>query len=97
MKKNKIVLVPLATALASLSVAPAKATTQPARSAEPANTQANIEVTKSTEPNATYNIGDELFGMLVTTAADGTVVAGHSSHVSHGSHGSHTSHTSSRF
>jgi hypothetical protein len=48
------------------------------------------------EPNIFMSVGDDLLGLIVTTKADGTVVADHYSHYSHSSHSSHSSHYSSR-
>jgi hypothetical protein len=48
------------------------------------------------EPNVFMSVGSDLLGLIVTTAADGTVLAQHYSHYSHSSHSSHSSHYSSR-
>lgn len=48
------------------------------------------------EPNVFMSVGNDLLGLIVTTKADGTVVADHYSHSSHASHSSHSSHYSSR-
>jgi hypothetical protein len=51
------------------------------------------------EPNVFMSIGNNLLGLIVTKATDGTVSAqhySHSSHASHESHASHHSHYSSR-
>ena len=48
------------------------------------------------EPNVFMTIGNDLLGLIVSTAADGTMVADHYSHSSHASHSSHSSHYSSR-
>jgi hypothetical protein len=48
------------------------------------------------EPNVFMSVGSDLLGLIVTTKADGTVVAQHYSHSSHSSHSSHASHYSSR-
>jgi len=97
MKRKSIVVVPLATALASLAGA-ANANTPATNSAEPTNGPADTQVgANEIQPNTIFNAGEDLFGLLVTTAADGTVVAQHASHYSHSSHASHVSHVSSRY
>jgi len=48
------------------------------------------------EPNLFMSVGSDLLGLIVTTKADGTIVADHYSHYSHSSHSSHRSHYSSR-
>jgi hypothetical protein len=97
MKNRKIVLVPLATALASLSGA-ANATTPANQSAEPTNGPADTQLNATKiQPNTIFKAGEDLLGLLVTTAANGTVVAQHASHYSHSSHASHASHASSRY
>ena len=93
--KKQIVLVPLATALAALSAASANANTPPTNAIERANTEAGAQIAADKiQPNTLYNVGNDLFGLLVTTAADGTIVAQHVSHYSHSSHSSHSSHRS---
>jgi hypothetical protein len=47
-------------------------------------------------PNQIVSVGEDFLGFIVTTAADGTMLAQHYSHVSHSSHSSHASHYSSR-
>ena len=96
MKRKSIVVLPLATALASLSGA-ATANTLSNTSVEPTPGPADTQAANNVQPNTVFTAGEDLLGLLTTTKADGTVVAQHGSHVSHGSHGSHGSHTSSRF
>jgi hypothetical protein len=48
------------------------------------------------EPNVFFPAGQDLLGLIVTTAPDGTVLAQHYSHSSHASHSSHYSHYSGR-
>jgi hypothetical protein len=43
------------------------------------------------EPNAHYQIGEDLLGFVMTRQPDGTIVAQHASHASHSSHASHAS------
>ena len=47
-------------------------------------------------PNVFFPVGNDLLGLIITTAADGTVLAQHYSHSSHSSHSSHYSHYSGR-
>jgi len=90
---KKISLVSLASALTALSPAvnasvPVGTPTQDAPKPDGHSTVR--------EPNAFYNMGDDLMGLVTSTAADGTVIAEHYSHSSHASHASHASHYSSR-
>jgi hypothetical protein len=92
MDKKKITLISLASALAAL--------------APSANLAARTEVDDTPEaaqqryrdtsgqPNTFYNLGEDLMGLVTSTAADGTIVAQHYSHSSHASHVSHRSHYS---
>lgn len=97
MSKKPIVLVPLAVALASLGTM-ANATTVPESSSDRVTSSAATGATSlKAEPNAFYQIGHDLMGMLITEKSDGTLVAGHTSHSSHASHSSHSSHSSSRY
>ena len=95
--RKSFVVVPLATALSSLT-APVIADISPA---EPLNDFSNKSDVKSFSsnlaPNRIFKAGEDFLGMLVTQNADGTVVAQHSSHYSHSSHASHASHASSRY
>jgi hypothetical protein len=91
-KKSKIVL-SLGAALASLtglSVQGGEATALVATEATAATAEDTIT---NLQPNAHYQVGEDLLGFVMTKQADGTIVAGHSSHASHASH---TSHASSR-
>jgi hypothetical protein len=101
MPTKKTVVLPLATALATLTTA-ANAKVAANQPTEPGPTSADQQTAKATniEPNTIFNAGEDLLGLLVTKNADGMTVAQHVSHVSHGSHGSHgshVSHTSSRY
>jgi hypothetical protein len=51
--------------------------------------------TNTGKANVFMPVGQDLLGLIVTTSADGTVVAQHDSHYSHSSHASHRSHYSS--
>lgn len=48
------------------------------------------------QPNVFFPADKDMLGLIVTTAADGTVLAQHYSHSSHASHSSHYSHYSGR-
>lgn len=50
--------------------------------------------TNTGKANVFLPVGRDLLGLIVTTSADGTVVAQHDSHYSHRSHASHRSHYS---
>lgn len=90
-RKIKVIL-PLATALAAFAASgdPAAASVTTDHLPTTPETQgaaAKIAVT----PNASYAVGDDLLGLLVSKNVDGTVVAEHASHMSHASHASHAS------
>ena len=53
------------------------------------------ERTNTGKANVFMHVGQDLLGLIVTTSADGTVIAQHESHYSHSSHASHRSHYSS--
>jgi hypothetical protein len=88
----------LSAALAALSGATALSSTPAAANVHAAN-QAdqteNGQVAKG-EPNVVFPAGKDMLGLIVTKAADGTVLAQHYSHASHASHSSHYSHYSGR-
>jgi hypothetical protein len=89
-EKSKILL-SLGAALASLtgmSVQGAEA--KPVVGNDASTSTAENTVTKL-EPNAHFQVGEDLLGFVMTKQADGTIVAGHSSHSSHASHASHAS------
>jgi hypothetical protein len=97
MKRKSIVVLPLATALASLSGA-ATANALANTSIEPTLGPADAQIgANNVQPNTIFKAGEDLLGLLVTTTPDGTVVAQHASHYSHSSHASHASHASSRY
>ena len=89
MRRKSTVIVPLATALAALAVSSgeAKASTpeQPNVSPESA------APTRIAKANLLITAGEELLGLIVNKAVDGTLVAQHESHSSHASHASHAS------
>jgi len=88
----------LGAALAALSGATALAPTTAVANVPPAD-QADHTLNGQVatgEPNVVFPAGKDLLGLIVTTAADGTVLAQHYSHSSHASHASHSSHYSGR-
>jgi hypothetical protein len=97
MKRSRVTILPLATALAALGgpahAAIADAVREPIDEAK-RNDAAQL---KEQQPNAIFKSREELLGLLVSTAVDGTVVAQHWSHYSHSSHASHASHYSSGY
>ena len=95
MFRKPIVLLPLATALASLAGAVGASVPNSSPTAKPLG-PADDPGAKDIKSERVIASGEDLLGFLVTTSADGTVVAQHSSHSSHSSHASHASHASSR-
>lgn len=93
MKRKSMFVLPLATALASLSGA-VDASVPANNSVEPTPGPANAQGVNKIQPNTIFTAGEDLLGLLVTTNADGTIVAQHASHYSHSSHASHASHAS---
>jgi len=95
MTKKRVVILPLATALAALGASAAHAAAP--GNAQDTTTRGDAKSTAAKlEPNVLFKVGEDLLGLVVTHNADGTVVAAHSSHHSHSSHASHRSHYSSR-
>ena len=90
-------IISLAAALAALTGTtavvsdPADAKTTEPSAADPTDGTKAIGLT----PNRIVSVGEDLLGFIVSKAADGTVVADHTSHYSHSSHSSHHSHYSS--
>jgi hypothetical protein len=98
MAKKLPTILPLAAAIAALQGLSAITPTPAAASTtgiDETNATRVGPVAKA-EPNVFMSIGGDLFGLIVTKGADGTVVADHYSHSSHSSHSSHHSHYSSR-
>jgi hypothetical protein len=91
-------IMPLAAALATLAGMNAVvANPAEAKTATPAESTApNAGRVSDVIPNYTISTGKDFLGFIVTTAADGTMLAEHYSHTSHASHSSHSSHYSSR-
>ena len=93
MAKKLPTILSLSAALAAL---PGVAVTLPADAATNPE-KADVAATKPSSPrqaNVVFSAGNDLLGLIVTTTADGTVVAQHDSHYSHSSHASHRSHYS---
>jgi hypothetical protein len=89
-------ILPLASALASLT-GQANAATTPADPQTPTTSTQDAAAQIKVEPNTFFTAGNDLLGLLVTQQADGTIIAQHASHASHSSHASHASHASSRY
>jgi hypothetical protein len=93
MSRKTPVILPIATALASLTSVSATLDNAAAKTGDvssAADAQNNV-VPQTGEPNLVFNAGEDLLGLIVTRQADGTVIAQHSSHASHASHASHYS------
>jgi hypothetical protein len=96
--KKPITVTSLAAALAALSGVPAQQASAAVNTSQ--DEAAGKEATSKTAAevgNLTYQVGNDLFGITVKQAADGTLIAQHASHSSHSSHRSHSSHSSSRY
>ncbi len=93
MDRKKVTLVSLASAIAA--IAPSNQSVVHAMPLGSDTAPTADPKIGGTQPNAFYNIGDELMGLVATTQPDGTVLAQHYSHASHASHSSHASHYSS--
>ena len=90
MSRKAIVILPLATALATLAGAPGEnAASNAATSTQSATPE--IKASSAVIPNSFAVAGRDLLGFLVTRQADGTIIAQHASHASHASHHSHYS------
>jgi hypothetical protein len=88
MKQKKVTLISLASAVAA--IAPT------AQASLPTTTMTRETAAKDSDasldrPNAFFNLGEDLMGLITSTAEDGTLVAQHYSHASHASHASHYS------
>jgi hypothetical protein len=93
MAKKLPTILSLGAALAALQGVSAVNATSAAASiprSNEANATQNGRVAQG-EPNVFMSVGNDLLGLIVTTKADGTVVADHYSHSSHSSHSSHYS------
>jgi hypothetical protein len=93
MRKKVPQILGLSAALAALSGATALAPT-PAVGKVPttdlAGTTQKAQAPEG-EPNVFFPAGKDMLGLIVSTAANGTIVADHYSHSSHASHSSHYS------
>jgi len=89
MKNKKITLVSLASAIAA--IAPSAHASTPTSTAPETTPSPDKNSKTQRHPNAFYNLGEDLMGVVTSTAADGTLVADHYSHSSHSSHSSHYS------
>ena len=89
-EKSKFVL-SLGAALASLTGMSVQGAEAKAVVANDASVAAVENTAIKLQPNAHYQVGEDLLGFVMTKQADGTVVAQHSSHSSHSSHASHAS------
>jgi hypothetical protein len=96
MSKKPIKLVSLAAALAALSGAAGLVPSPAEAKVSNADTTDTFKDTRADgpQPNVFMTVGNDLLGLIVTKAADGTVLAQHYSHYSHSSHASHSSHSS---
>jgi hypothetical protein len=92
MTRKPAVVLPLATAIASLIGA--GTATNETKAAIPGDTKAAPRDNQLAKPQtANFAVGNDLLGIVVSERADGKVFA---QHVSHASHASHASHVSSR-
>jgi hypothetical protein len=89
-EKSKILL-SLGAALASLTGMSVQGAEAKPAVGNDANSSAAENTGIKPEPNAHFQVGEDLLGFVMTKQADGTIVAGHSSHASHASHASHVS------
>jgi hypothetical protein len=98
MKKKVPQILGLSAALAALSAVTALAPTPAAANVPTTDQAGTTQKTQAPkgEPNAFFPAGKDMLGLIVSTAANGTIVADHYSHSSHASHSSHSSHYSSR-
>ncbi len=92
MERKKVTLISLASALAAI-VPTAQASVPTAPTAPEGDAKASGD-TSLRRPNTFYNLGEDLMGLITSTAEDGTLIAQHYSHSSHASHVSHHSHYS---
>lgn len=96
MARQTPVILPLATALASLASVPATVDDAVAKTGDSpgaASAQKN-SVAQTGRANLIFKAGEDLLGLIITQQADGTIIAQHESHASHASHASHHSHYS---
>jgi hypothetical protein len=98
MQKKVPQILGLSAALAALSGAAAIAPTPTAANVPTADQTSTTQKAQAPtgEPNVLFSAGTDMLGLIVSTSANGTIVAQHYSHSSHASHSSHSSHYSSR-
>ena len=89
MNQKKVSLISLASALAAL--APAAQASVPTGTTTPDYPAKPDHDMSVRQPNTFYNLGEDLMGLVTSTAKDGTLIAEHYSHSSHASHASHYS------
>ena len=89
MEKPKIIT--LAVALAALAAPPGQAAVPSLDAATTSTTAVAQAPDRLIQANRFLETNGDVFGFLVTEAADGTVVAQHRSQSSHSSHRSHVS------
>lgn len=94
MKQKKTTIVSLASALAAIAPTAQASVTTGVTTSE-TGVKSSQEPSLG-QPNTFYSAGEDLLGLVTSTAADGTLIAEHYSHSSHASHASHASHYSSR-
>ena len=91
MVEKSRILLSLGAALASLTGMSVQGAEAKAAVGNEASSSAAENAATKLEPNAHYQVGEDLLGFVMTKQADGTIVAQHSSHASHASHASHVS------
>jgi hypothetical protein len=100
MTRKRVVILPIATALASFASIPATtdkaAAKTPDQNVGAESPEAN-RLPPGVAPNVFFRVEEDLLGLIVTQQPDGTMLAQHYSHSSHASHESHASHASSRY
>jgi hypothetical protein len=94
---KKPVILPLAIALAALTVEKATAAAPDTKMGGDAEHQNAVAPANLSDANILVNTGKDFLAFNITQNADGTIVAQHRSHSSHSSHSSHRSHSSSRY
>jgi hypothetical protein len=97
MSQKQRVILPIASAIASLASVPAIVDEAAAKISDrsDASSSQNAAIARTGQPNVVFKAGEDLLGLIVKEQADGTVVVDHYSHSSHASHASHHSHYSS--
>jgi hypothetical protein len=81
-EKSKILL-SLGAALASLTGMSVQGAEAKPVVGNDASSSAAENAAAKLEPNAHYQVGEDLLGFVMTKQADGTIVAQHASHASH--------------